>query len=310
MGFVDVLLGSEADTEGAAGGDQGCSRMTEPNARDQTNGHGDYKDEIRTKGLGFPVEDVTVGKERCGGEWSGCGHFLFDVIGYRGADLNQVERRRGMRRWLSLGLVFLMTGLSGAQEKGRLSDKDLQRVMQNLKDDAQPFRGSFANALKNSSIRKTTREKDARALVDTFAKQADQTLEIFKHGKKADAAVKEQVYTAAQIDPLVYSLQLNSQTTGQWEKLRGELHQIAQAYGVNEPYLAPQGPGVTSNKGTCLNAVGIERSRQLVNECLQVSPSTHPPCNAQNACSMIVDEIRRGCGLTPQGAPGFCAEYR
>ena len=215
-----------------------------------------------------------------------------------------------MRRWLGLGLVFLLAGLSAAQAQGRLSDKDLQRLMQNLKDDAQPFRQSFANALKNSSIRKTTREKDARALVDTFAKQTDQTLDIFKHGKKADDGVKELVHTAAQIDPLVYSLQLNTQTTGQWEKVRGELHQLAQAYGVPEPYLAPQVSAAESTRGTCLNAVGIERSRQLVNECLQVSPSTHPPCNAQNACSLIVDEIKRGCGLIQQGAPGFCSEYR
>jgi hypothetical protein len=211
-----------------------------------------------------------------------------------------------MRRWFCFVLVCLLAGLSGAQAQGRLNDKDLQRLMQNLKDDAQ----RFGNALKNSSIRKTTREKDARALVDTFAKQADQTLDIFKHGKKADDAVKEQVYTAAQIDPLVYSLQLNAQTTGQWEKLRGELHEIAQAYGVPEPYLAPRGLAAVSTRGSCLNAVGIERSRQLVNECLQVSPSTHPPCIAQNTCSMIVDEIKRGCGLIQQGAPGFCSEYR
>ena len=122
------------------------------------------------------------------------------------------------------------------------------------------------------------------------------------------------VNTAAQIDPLVYSLQLNPQTTAQWERLRNELHQIAQAFGVPEPYLAPQArraaAAAPSTTGTCLNAVGIERSRQLVNECLQVSPATHPPCNAQNACSMIVDEIKRGCALIGQGAPGFCAEYR
>ena len=215
-----------------------------------------------------------------------------------------------MQRWFCLGLVFLLAGLSGAQAQGRLSDKDVQRLLQNLKDDAPPFRQSFTNALKNSSIRKTTREKDARALVDTFAKQTDQTLDMFKHGKKADDGVKELVHTAAQIDPLVYSLQLNTQTTGQWEKVRGALHQLAQAYGVPEPYLAPQVSAAESTRGTCLNAVGIERSRQLVNECLQVSPSTHPPCNAQNACSMIVDEIKRGCGLIREGAPGFCSEYR
>jgi hypothetical protein len=222
-----------------------------------------------------------------------------------------------MQRWGRFSFLILLIGMLGADRlavsQGRLSDKDLQRLMQNLKDDAQPFRQSFANALKKSTIRKTSQEKDARALADTFAKQANGALESFKHNHKADQAVAALVNTAARIDPLVYSLQLNPQTTSQWEKLRSELHQVAQAFGVPEPYFAPQ-PGSSSaapsTTGTCLNAVGIERSRQLVNECLQVSPATHPPCNAQNACSLIVDEIKRGCALIGQGAPGFCAEYQ
>jgi hypothetical protein len=219
-----------------------------------------------------------------------------------------------MQRWLGFGFLVLLAMVAGvsrpAAAQGRLSDKDLQRLLQNLKDDAQPFRQSFANALKKSTIRKTSKEKDARMLADSFAKQANSALETFKHNQKAEQPVTELVHTAAQIDPLVYSLQLDTATTAQWESLRGELHQIAQAYGITEPYFAAASSAAVSTKGTCLNAVGIERSRQLVNECLQVSPATHPPCNAQNACSLIVDEIKRGCGLIGQGAPGFCAEYR
>ena len=219
-----------------------------------------------------------------------------------------------MQRWVGFGFLVLLAAALGASRpavaQGRLSDKDLQRLLQNLKDDAQPFRQSFANALKKSTIRKTSKEKDARMLADSFAKQANSTLEGFKHIQKAEQGVTELVNTAAQIDPLVYSLRLNPQTTSQWERLRAELHQVAQAYGISEPYFAPQSSAAPSTTGTCLNAVGIERSRQLVNECLQVSPATHPPCNAQNACSLIVDEIKRGCALIGQGAPGFCAEYR
>lgn len=221
-----------------------------------------------------------------------------------------------MQRWMEFSFLVLLTAVWVASRpavaQGRLSDKDLQRLMQNLKDDAQPFRQSFANALKKSTIRKTSQEKDARALADTFAKQTNTALDGFKHDQKAEPQVTALVQTAAQIDPLVYSLQLNPQTTSQWEKLRSELHQIAQAFGVPEPYFAPQSgkAAAQSSTGTCLNAVGVERSRQLVNECLQVSPATHPPCNAQNACSLIVDEIKRGCALIGEGAPGFCAEYR
>ena len=73
--------------------------------------------------------------------------------------------------------------------QGRLSDKDVQRLMQNLKDDAQPFQKSFAKALKKSTIRKTSQENDATALTDTFAKQANTALETFKHQQKADQEV-------------------------------------------------------------------------------------------------------------------------
>jgi hypothetical protein len=222
-----------------------------------------------------------------------------------------------VQRWVRcVGLIVLL-GLLGAGRltlaDGRLSDKDLQQLMQNLKDDAGPFRQNFANALKKSTIRGTTQERDAKALADSFAKQANTAFDTFKHQQKADQQVADLVHTAAQIDPLVYSLQLDPQTRSRWERLRTELHQIAQAYGLPEAYLAPppgSASGAFSTTGTCLNAVGIERSRQLVNECIQVSPATHPPCNAQNACSLIVNEIKRGCALIGEGAPGFCAEYR
>ena len=114
-----------------------------------------------------------------------------------------------MQRWGFGFLILLATvvGLSrpvGAQ--GRLSDKDLQSLLQILKEEAQPFRQSFANALKQSSIRKTSKEKDARMLADSFAKQANSALEGFKHNQKAEQGVTELVHTATQIDPLVYSL--------------------------------------------------------------------------------------------------------
>ena len=72
-------------------------------------------------------------------------------------------------------------------------------------------------ALKKSTIRKTSQEEDAKTLADTFAKQTNTALETFKHLQKADPEVNALVHTAAQIDPLVYSLQLTPQTTSQWE---------------------------------------------------------------------------------------------
>ena len=141
-----------------------------------------------------------------------------------------------VRRYLgSMAVVlFLLTAFSGiaSHAQSRVNDKDLARLMQNIKDDAQPFRKSFANALKKSTIRGTSQEKDARGLGETFEKQSKQALEAFKKKGKADDEVAAMVDTAGQINRLVYSLHLNPETTQQWEKLRTELHQVAQAFNV------------------------------------------------------------------------------
>jgi hypothetical protein len=59
----------------------------------------------------------------------------------------------------------------------------------------------------------------------------------------------------------------------------------------------------------CTTSAGGAKAAKLVDECLQVSPATHPPCNASNACALIVDEIKRGCAMIDTNAPAFCAEY-
>ena len=220
-----------------------------------------------------------------------------------------------IRRCLEyVAMVVLLLSIgpgTTARAQSRLNEKDLTRLMQNVRDAAEPFRHSFAHALQKSAIRGTSREKDARELADTFAGQAQRASETFKHKRKAESEVAAMAGTAEQIDALVSSLKLNSAVTSQWEKLRTELHQVAQAFGVPESYLQSQsGMASTGAATSCLISVGAKRSRTLVNECLQVSPATHPPCNGENACSLIVDEIRRGCGMLGQDAPGFCAEYR
>ena len=141
-------------------------------------------------------------------------------------------------------VVLLVSAFWGAtaRAQSRIDDKDLARLMQNVKDDAQPFRKSFANALKKSTIRGTSQEKDARGLADTFAKQSQQALETFQHKRKAEDQVAAMVDTAGQINQLVNSLGLNPAVSTQWEKLRTELHQVAEAFNVQEPYQARPGP--------------------------------------------------------------------
>lgn len=48
----------------------------------------------------------------------------------------------------------------------------------------------------------------------------------------------------------------------------------------------------------------------LVSFCKEVSPATHPPCNAENECSLIESEISRGCRMmSPQERPAQCKGF-
>jgi len=64
--------------------------------------------------------------------------------------------------------------------------------------------------------------------------------------------------------------------------------------------------GVLADAPSCRDSAGTEQAQRYVAQCLQVSPATHPPCNAANACDLIIDEIRRGCDLLGHDAPAFC----
>jgi len=61
---------------------------------------------------------------------------------------------------------------------------------------------------------------------------------------------------------------------------------------------------------SCRKELGKKQAAVLVRQCIEISPATHPPCNDQNACSLIKDEIKRGCEFAKTTAgveiPKFC----
>ena len=59
----------------------------------------------------------------------------------------------------------------------------------------------------------------------------------------------------------------------------------------------------------CSQEIGIAKANELVKQCLQASAATHPPCNVQNSCDMMREEIVRGCeDMKASGGavPKFC----
>jgi len=63
---------------------------------------------------------------------------------------------------------------------------------------------------------------------------------------------------------------------------------------------------------SCKAELGGAKAAILVDRCTEVSPATHPPCNSDNPCDLLISEIKRGCGLLAGGqppAPAYCRSY-
>jgi hypothetical protein len=210
-------------------------------------------------------------------------------------------------RFLIILTLFAASTFASAQ--GRVNDSDLHRMLENLRDDAKSFRPPFEAALKKSTIRKTSAEKNAKALGQTFEQQTKAAVDEFKHGHQAGPQISNLFVTAHGLNSVVANLQAPA-TLAQWSKISRELEQISSALGQPTSFSSTPTSNATQASVACRTAVGAERSQTLVTECMQVSPATHPPCNDQNSCVQIIDEIKRGCGLLSRDAPQFCLEYK
>jgi hypothetical protein len=137
-----------------------------------------------------------------------------------------------------LGLVvFVGSGRHAVASQSRWDDKDLQQMLENLSSDAKSFRSAFDDALKQSTIRNTSRQKDAEKLAMAFEKQTVGIDHQFKHTKKVPG-LQEVSATADQIEKLISELQLDGKTTVEWQKIKPELEQIEGAFD-----LSPTGGG-------------------------------------------------------------------
>lgn len=130
---------------------------------------------------------------------------------------------------LTIALLLSVAAFSTAAQD-RLSDKDVASMMNNLKNDAKNFRPVWDKALSKSTIRKTSREKDARNLASQFQNQTEGMLRQFQRNKTADQSLPLVQQTARSIEQVKSDVSLGPVVDQQWTKIRTELDQIAQAF--------------------------------------------------------------------------------
>jgi uncharacterized protein len=80
---------------------------------------------------------------------------------------------------------------------------------------------------------------------------------------------------------------------------------IRKAYAVRTGALTA-GPNTPDTP--CRDTVGAKQAAVFVKQCLQVATETHPPCNADNTCELMISHNIYRCAFLGDGnVPKFCA---
>lgn len=139
------------------------------------------------------------------------------------------------RRSLLALLVVSATTIFAQGTSPRLNDKDVERLMKNLNQDTKNFEKSFKKALGQSSVRKTSREKDLQSLAKRLINQTDGMAKEFNRKKKADTTLPVVYQTVNEIQKSMTELNLQGVVSNDWQKITAELKQIADQFSYTPP---------------------------------------------------------------------------
>lgn len=107
--------------------------------------------------------------------------------------------------------------------------------MKNVSEDSKKFSQSFKKAVEKSSIRKTSREKEAKQLADRFVEQTKGMAGKFDNNKKADQTLPVVYQSLNQLDKIIRDLSLSGGVTADFEKVKSELNRVAEQFSYTPP---------------------------------------------------------------------------
>ena len=129
-----------------------------------------------------------------------------------------------------LGFGSPATGL--AQEPTRLSDDQVERLLERIEKGADTFRESLDDALDKSRIDDSRTEKELNDYVKAFENATDRLEKRFDDDKSSSEDVREVMTRAAAINGMMTSHEFTDRAQSDWRLLRNDLNELARAYNV------------------------------------------------------------------------------
>jgi hypothetical protein len=149
-------------------------------------------------------------------------------------------------------LVLIGTALApeaAAQIPGqpyRISDREVARLLDQIKKESNNFRNSLKDALNKSPFDRTSRENDINAYVKDFEEQTKRLDDNFDNHKSTVADVDSVLSRAARIDQFMTRHSLTTRAQGDWSALRADLDRLASTYSVSWRWGGELGPVVSN----------------------------------------------------------------
>ena len=133
-----------------------------------------------------------------------------------------------------LMLVASFAIVSRAQDAPyRLNDKQVKRLMAQLKKDTGRFRKSLDSSLDRSRLNGSHREDDINRFLKNYEDTTERLYNRFKDNKSVGADVEAVLDGAAEIDQFMTRRLASERAMRDWGAVRQDLRQLAEAYNVS-----------------------------------------------------------------------------
>ena len=142
-------------------------------------------------------------------------------------------------RRLTACTALLMAGVTATpaaalvQEPTRLSDDQVERLLERIEKAADKYRESIDDALDKSPLNDSTHEKEINRYVKEFEDATDRLESRFDDDKAAADDVRNVLTRAARIDGMMSRSTFTDRAQADWRLLRNDLDELARAYGVS-----------------------------------------------------------------------------
>lgn len=141
-----------------------------------------------------------------------------------------------------LVLAALVSSVSAQLRPYRISDREVAKLLDQIKKESNSFRNSLKDALNQSRFDRTRSENDINAYVKDFEEQTKKLENNFDGHKSTVADVDAVLSRAARIDAFMSRYALLPRAQADWVVLRSDLDRLAQAYNVSWRWGGELGP--------------------------------------------------------------------